>query len=135
MPEPLEKPMAIYPTLRYLDAYAAISWLSKAFGFEEELVVPNGDGGVAHARLRLGDGAIMLSSTCDDATGLESPQTLGATTVALHVQVADVDAHYERAVAAGARIVGELRDTGHGSRDYGAFDLEGHLWAFSTYRP
>lgn len=58
-----------------------------------------------------------------------------AATFAVHVHGGDLDAHYLRAVAAGAEIVSELRDTEHGSRDYNARDPEGHLWAFSTYGP
>jgi uncharacterized glyoxalase superfamily protein PhnB len=51
------------------------------------------------------------------------------------VYVADVDAHYARAKAAGAQIVRELEDTPYGSREYSVRDLEGFLWSFGTYRP
>jgi len=51
------------------------------------------------------------------------------------VYVADVDAHYARAKAAGAEIVMELEDTDYGSRGYSVRDLEGHLWSFGTYHP
>ena len=43
--------------------------------------------------------------------------------------VADVDAHYQRAVAAGARIANGLRDD-FPVRAYEALDLEGHRWRF-----
>ena len=46
---------SIFPFLRYKDAAAAIEWLGKAFGSEEHLVVPNPDGTIAHAELRLGN--------------------------------------------------------------------------------
>ena len=45
-------------------------------------------------------------------------------------RVADVDAHYERAVAAEARIADGLRDQFWGERSYEALDLEGHRWTF-----
>jgi uncharacterized glyoxalase superfamily protein PhnB len=51
------------------------------------------------------------------------------------VAIEDVDAHYRKALAAGAEIVRELSDTEYGSREYLARDLEGHLWSFGTYRP
>jgi uncharacterized glyoxalase superfamily protein PhnB len=51
------------------------------------------------------------------------------------VAVEDVDAHAERAKAAGAEIVRELNDTDYGSREYAARDLEGNVWSFGTYRP
>lgn len=90
---------------------------------------------IAHAQLRFGDGIVMLSSSRDDAPSPVSLRSAGAPTFAVHVHVADVDAHHARAKAAGAEIVSELRNTEHGSRDYNARDPEGHLWAFSTYGP
>jgi uncharacterized glyoxalase superfamily protein PhnB len=51
----------------------------------------------------------------------------------VYVSVDDIDAHYERAVAAGATILSELKEnTGIGQRQYGAEDLEGHRWMFAT---
>ncbi len=47
----------------------------------------------------------------------------------------NVDAHYERAVNAGAEILRPLADTDYGSREYTARDLEGNLWSFGTYSP
>ena len=46
-----------------------------------------------------------------------------------------MDAHYQRAKAAGAEIVRELQDTSYGSREYAVRDPEGFLWSFGTYRP
>ena len=47
--------------------------------------------------------------------------------------VADVGAHYTRAKAAGATIVEELHETIYGERQYGACDLDGHHWLFSSH--
>jgi uncharacterized glyoxalase superfamily protein PhnB len=47
------------------------------------------------------------------------------------VFVDDVDAHYERAKARGARIIGPPTDYPYGERQYGALDLAGHRWGFS----
>jgi uncharacterized glyoxalase superfamily protein PhnB len=64
----------IIPTLRYRDAPAAIDWLEKAFGFRRHLVVPDGDGGIAHAQLVFGNGMVMLGSAREDAFGeLQAP--------------------------------------------------------------
>ena len=49
--------------LRYRDAPAAIDWLQRAFGFEPQWVVPDANGGVAHAHLRFGNGMVMLDSS------------------------------------------------------------------------
>jgi len=51
------------------------------------------------------------------------------------VYVDDLDAHYERARAAGAEIGRELADTDYGSREYMARDPERNLWSFGTYLP
>jgi uncharacterized glyoxalase superfamily protein PhnB len=47
------------------------------------------------------------------------------------VVVDDVDAHHERARAAGATIAAAPADQPHGSRIYRAVDPEGHRWIFS----
>jgi uncharacterized glyoxalase superfamily protein PhnB len=67
--------------------------------------------------------------------GMKSPGALGGINQCLYVTVEDPDAHYERAKAAGAKIVIEPFDTDYGARNYCARDLEGHLWTFGTYRP
>ncbi len=122
----------IFPALRYEDAPAAIEWLGNAFGFEQQMVVPGPDGTIAHAQLRFESGVIMLGSAD------HSPRTTNPWATVkqgVYVYVADVDAHYERAKAAGAEIVRELQATEYGSREYSARDTGGHLWSFGTYRP
>jgi Uncharacterized protein conserved in bacteria len=47
--------------------------------------------------------------------------------------VQDVDAHHDRAKAAGAEIVTPLTDQSYGSREYAVRDFAGHLWGFGTY--
>jgi uncharacterized glyoxalase superfamily protein PhnB len=120
----------IFPVFRYQDAPAAIEWLAKAFGFEMLMRVPSPEGGIAHAELRLGPGPIMLGSMRDDPSN-----PWAAVKQSVYVYVEDVDAHYARARAAGARIVRELQNTPYGSREYGVLDCDGYLWGFGTYRP
>ena len=124
----------IFPILRYNDARGAIRWLGAAFGFIEVFSVPAAGEFVRHAQLRLGTNIIMLGSVRPD-DGMASPSTVGAATQGLCVYVADPDAHYERARAAGAEIVAAPRNTDFGAREYHAQDPEGHLWTFGTFRP
>ena len=124
----------IYPALSYQDPNAAIAWLTRAFGFEELLVVRNDDGSLAHAELSFGTGVIMLGAP-KPARGWRSPRELPGRSQSLYVYVADVDAHFTRAKAAGAEILWPPEDTDYGSREYGAKDLEGHDWSLGTYRP
>jgi uncharacterized glyoxalase superfamily protein PhnB len=119
----------VFPVLRYRDAPAAIAWLKQAFGFEPRVEVPGPNGTIAHAELKLGPGAIGLSSwTPEDPKNPWSAVDQG-----VYVCVSDPDAHHDRAKAAGASIVLPLKDQDYGSRDYSVRDLEGHLWCFGTY--
>lgn len=128
----------IIPGLRYRNAAAAIGWLCDAFGFEKNLVVPGDNNTIAHAQLTFGSGMIMLGSAreSDHRFSIQQPdQISGAETQFPYVIVADCDAHYARAKAAGAQIVMDIHDEGHGGRGYACRDLEGHLWYFGSYNP
>jgi uncharacterized glyoxalase superfamily protein PhnB len=121
----------IFPCLRYEDAPRAIRWLNEAFGFEKQFVVPGEGDTVAHAELRLGAGTIMMGSG-----GAPDPKNPWATERhGIYVVVDDVDAHFARAKAAGARIERPPADTEYGSREYSVRDCDGHLWSFGTYNP
>lgn len=124
----------MFPFAGYEDANAAIDWLVEAFGFERREVHLTDDGKVAHAELGLGSSVFMLGAA-GPGFGMKTPQELGAVTGGVYVTVEDIDAHYERAKAAGAEIVRELADTDYGSREYMARDPEGFLWSFGTYMP
>lgn len=124
----------IFPLLRYHDARGAIRSLCATFGFVELFSVPESGPFVRHAQLKLGTNIIMLGSVRPD-DGMTSPLTSGTVTQALAVYVEDLDAHFERARAAGAKIVSAPMDTDFGFREYHARDVEGHPWTFGTYRP
>jgi uncharacterized glyoxalase superfamily protein PhnB len=124
----------IFPILRYNDARAAIQWLCQAFGCVQLFSVPENGPYVRHARLKLGSNLIMLGSVRPD-DGIRSPAALGSATQMLAVYVDDPDAHFERAQAAGAKILAPPNDTDFGSREYHVLDLEGHPWTFGTFLP
>ena len=120
----------ITPYLLYEDCDAALEFLSKAFGFKEMLRYTGEEGYVNHAEMRLGDAAIYMGDPGDD---YRNPKKLGQETVGLYVLVDDVDAHYERAKAAGAEIREEPVDQEYGDRRYTAIDPEGHHWFFAQH--
>ena len=128
---------SVIPSFRYDDAPGMIDFLCDAFGFERSLVVPDGDGGIAHAQLTLGGGMIMLGSAREDDFGalVVTAKAAGAITGSAYVVVADVDAHCARARAAGAEIVMAPADQDYGGRLYAARDPEGQLWSFGSYDP
>jgi PhnB protein len=60
------------------------------------------------------------------------PAALGGTPVTLHLYVPDVDAVFDRAVAAGATVELPVQDAFWGDR-YGIFaDPSGHRWSVAT---
>ncbi|MEM9682477.1 MAG: VOC family protein [Pseudomonadota bacterium] len=131
------EPGTVIPTFRYRDAEAAIDWLCDVLAFERHLVVPGDDGAIAHAQLTIGGGMIMLGSAQDgDFDSLTvTPERAGGVTQSSYIVIADIDAHYERAKAAGAEIVMEIADQDYGGRLYSCRDPEGHLWNFGSYDP
>lgn len=112
----------LYPTLRSRDADAGMQFLKDAFGFEEHAAYRGDDGRIHHAELVLGGDMVML--------GEGDPGDNGA-----YIAVADADAVYAAAKAAGATITRELADTDYGSREFSCRDPEGHAWSVGTYRP
>ena len=128
---------AVMPTMRYRDAPAAIEWLCRVLGFSRHLVVPDGDGGIAHAQLGLGDGMIMLGSARDDAHGqlMSVPGPGGTNTQCAYLVVDDPPAVHERVAAAGAEIVSPLENPEHGGTFFACRDPEGHVWNIGSYDP
>jgi len=128
----------IVPALRYRNAPEAIDWLCQVFGFERRAVYPGPNGTIGHAELTLGGGMVMLGSVKDDeyGRGFKSPDELGGMeTRSTYVIVANAEAVYARAQAAGARIVRAIQNTDYGSREFTVKDPEGNSWSVGTYDP
>jgi uncharacterized glyoxalase superfamily protein PhnB len=121
--------VTILPVLHYRDPDKALSFLNEAFGFREQAVHKGPDGDTVYVELEYGGCHFGFGRTAEG----DSPFDLGPT--AVYVALDDVDAHHDRAVAAGAEIVMAPTDQDYGSRDYAARDPEGNLWCFGTYRP
>jgi PhnB protein len=120
----------VTPYLLYEDCAGMLDWLTRAFGFTEKLRFAGDDGNVTHAEMAVGDGTIFMGDPGED---YRSPKSSGGWPAQVQVYVDDVDAHYERAKAAGAEIRRELEDTPYGDRRYDVYDPEGQLWSFSTH--
>ena len=128
MAEPKRPTMSI--GLFYRDPRAALKWLEEAFGFEPTMVIVNEDGSIGHSEMRFGEGLIMVGREWDEHH--KSPASLeGGNTQSVHIQLEKgLDAHCERARAAGAVITREPADQFYGDRVYIAMDPEGHHWSF-----
>lgn len=117
----------LLPHIGYQNVAEACAWLGRVFGFQEAYRYGEPVSGV---QMHLGQAYVMLRNARQGCMG---PSRLGYGTQNLTVFVEDVDAHYARAKEAGARIVEELHETEYGERQYGAEDLDGHLWLFSRH--
>jgi uncharacterized glyoxalase superfamily protein PhnB len=124
---------SIYPRLAYNDENAALDFLTRAFGFVErrEARMDADDKWGMLAWLEYGDGVVMIGRSEHEIHGLYSPQGRDGATCMMNVHVDNVDAHYERAVREGARVVMELNNAFYGYRRYEALDPEGHRWHFA----
>jgi uncharacterized glyoxalase superfamily protein PhnB len=130
----------VIPFVGYEDAASAIDWLERAFGFEENRSARHeSNGTIGHAELEVGGATIYVSTPDGYANPLrlrESSELArraydNAWVIEGHlVKVDDIDAHCERARAAGATILRDLEEPGIGYRIYTAEDLEGHRWMF-----
>jgi uncharacterized glyoxalase superfamily protein PhnB len=120
----------------YRDPQAALKFLEAAFGFELVVLIETPDGGLAHSQMRLGEAALMVGGEWMD--DIASPASLGGKTSQLiHIHIeSDVDAHCERARAAGMDVSQEPQDQFFGDRTYRCKDPEGHIWVVAqTVKP
>ena len=117
--------------LFYQDPKAALAWLEKAFGFELTMLIEDADGALAHSQMSFGDGVVMIGQ--EWSADHKSPKSVGGKntqTVGVHIDT-DIEAHFQRAKAAGAVIDQEPATQFYGDRTYRCRDLEGHIWTIS----
>ncbi|HEX3350929.1 MAG TPA: VOC family protein [Acetobacteraceae bacterium] len=121
----------IIPYLFYSDLPAALEWLTRAFGFVENMRTGTPSGGL-HAEMSMGGQRIMMGQPVSAGHArVASPRTAGTATMGVFLYLDDVDAHHARAAAAGAEIERPPHDESYG-RTYTARDLDGHPWFFTT---
>ena len=123
-------PDTVLPHITYRDVAEASAWLTATLGFTTEHYRYGPPGAPSGAQMYLGDAWVMLDAA---GPGQKTPAELGYGTQSLTVFVADADAHYGKAIAAGATIVEDLHETIYGERQYGTRDLDGHHWLFSAH--
>ena len=123
----------ITPHLIVRGAGEAIAFYQKAFGAEELVCMRGPDGkGVMHAELKIGDSVFFLADEFPGAPNA-SPKKLGGTTVSIHLYVNDVDAWFNRAVAAGAQVAMPLMNMFWGDRFGKVMDPFGHEWSIAQH--
>ncbi len=102
------------------DADALIGFATAAFGARITFTHRRDTGRIGHAELRIDDSILMLGEMPDGPAGH------------LHLYVADVDATFARALAAGATVAQAIAEKGDGDRRGGVTDPSGTTWWIST---
>ena len=117
--------VAVVPMLSVRNGARAIEFYLAAFGATELFRVDNENGEVV-AQLSVGGADFWLADESPQHLNF-SPESLGGGSVRLLLTVADPDAAFERAVAAGAKVVSPV-DNQHGWRVGRLVDPFGHHW-------
>lgn len=121
------------PGFTVKDASAAIEFYKEALGATEKMRMPGPDGRILHAELQIGDSLLMISDEYPEM-GAKSAATLGGSPFSLMVYVDDVDAAFDNAVKAGAKVKQPVQDMFWGDR-YGEIqDPAGNLWGLATHK-
>jgi uncharacterized glyoxalase superfamily protein PhnB len=117
-------PSTVIPVLVYPDVREAVAWLTQALGLVERTRI----GEDHRAQMSIGQhGAVIVA----DVGGERQPPRAGVVTHELKIRVDDVEAHFERARAHGARIVEPPTVREYGERECTLEDPAGHRWQFT----
>jgi len=124
----------VTPHLALDDAAKAIDWYKKALGAEEVSRAVGPDGKILHSELKIGNSRIMVN---DAMMGSKGPLALGGSPISMWVYVDDCDTLFNRAVAAGARVLpgmGAMADQFWGDRSGSFTDPHGYSWTIATHK-
>lgn len=124
----------VTPHLVVKGASDAIEFYKKAFGAQElgRHLAPDGKS-IHHAAVKIGDSIVFLVDEFPQM-GCRGPLSIGGTAVILHMYVTDVDAAFNRAVAAGAQVRMPVSDMFWGDRYGVVTDPFGHQWSLATHK-
>ncbi|MDO9311649.1 MAG: VOC family protein [Nitrosomonas sp.] len=122
----------VTPHLVCADAAKAIAFYQQAFNATEMMRIPGPGGKLIHACVRIGDSLVMLVDE-NPQWGCLGPLTLKGSPITIHLQVEDVDAVFDQAVKAGAKITMPVADMFWGDRYGRVEDPFGHHWAIATH--
>ncbi|RJP18671.1 MAG: VOC family protein [Candidatus Abyssobacteria bacterium SURF_5] len=138
---------SLTPHLTVSDVEKAIEFYKDAFAAEEisRLAGPGG-AGVMHAELKIGDSFFMLGQSCDESSHEEHHEKYHGeehegkhkeheehASCMVHIYVEDVDAAFERAKAAGAKVTMPPENMFWGDRYGMVSDPFGHSWSLATH--
>ena len=119
--------MPITPHIVVQGAERAVAFYRDAFGAQEISRIPTPDGRLMSVALRIGDGRLHLADEFPEM-GVLAPPSIGGTAVVLALEVADAEAVFAAAIAAGAEVQQPLQDAFWGDRHGQLEDPFGHRW-------
>jgi PhnB protein len=114
---------AVIPYLIVPDAQKELEFLKQVF-HATELHVSRDQGRISHATVKIDDAVLMMG---------EAVQQWPALPAAIYIYVRDVDAAYQRALAAGAASTMKPADQFYGDRNAGVKDSNEVTWWISTH--
>lgn len=117
----------MFPYLHVRNAAQAIDFYTNAFGAKERFRLTEPGGRIGHAELDFGGMTLMLADEYPEF-GIRGPQSIGGTSVSVHLHVDDADAAIRRAAKAGAVVEREPQDEFYGERGGVVRDPFGHRW-------
>lgn len=122
---------SVTPYIIVSDPKKALEFYEKALGAKIIYKMEIKPGVIVHAEFKVGDSIIMMAG--DDPGMHLTPQTGEYRSVSFMLYVPDVDAAAERALAAGMKMVKEVRDQFYGDRTGTFEDPFGHIWTLGTH--
>lgn len=124
---------SLTPMFMFKDARKAIDFYKRAFGAQENYVMPGPDGkGVMHAEMRIGNSIIMLGEEHPQES-CQSAETMGGSPVSFYLYLDNVDEAFRVAVAAGAEIRMPVQEMFWGDRMGSVQDPFGYSWSLATH--
>ena len=123
----------VTPHLIIKGAAEAIEFYKKAFGAEVRGIHSGPGNSVMHAEIKIGNSILMLNDEFPDFGSL-GPKSVGGTSTVIHIYTEDSDTVFNRAVAAGAKVIMPLEDAFWGDRYGQVEDPFGHRWSIATHK-
>jgi uncharacterized glyoxalase superfamily protein PhnB len=124
---------SVTPMVLFKDARKAIDFYRRAFGAVERLILPMPGGkGVMHAELQIGSSIMMMGEEHPEQP-CKSAETFGGSPVTFYVYLDNVDAAFQQAVDAGAKVCMPVQEMFWGDRMGTVEDPFGYSWSLATH--
>jgi PhnB protein len=122
----------VTPYLYMKNCAKALDFYKAAFGAKEIMRIPGKNGQISHAEITIGDSRLMVSDEHPEFGAL-GPQSVGGTPIGLHIYVPNVDAVFQKAVDAGAKVDRPIQNQFYGDRTGTLIDPFGFKWYVATH--